>query len=765
MAARSKVTSKNRANRLHTSLWIFFGFLILVFVGIGSAFGVLLGYEYNLPPIQRLEDYQPDVITDVYSDNNQVIGELFLQRRIIVSYDEIPAYLQLALLATEDRQFYEHSGINYFSIIRAVFKDVMRLHFPPGRGASTITQQLARMLIDRYEVTLDRKLKEVLIAWKIEELYSKQQILTLYCNLHNMGHGIYGVAAAADSYFGKQLEDLTLEECAVIAGLPRSPARYSPRTHPEAALARRNLVLDGMAADHMISQELAAEAKSKPLILSHRARNDMGFAPHFLEWVRRHLASRYSTDEIWRKGLQVYTTLDAEMQKASYKALGNGLRNYDKNRGWRGSIENILSESSDSLAAYAHPSWRYAFRPENIVVGLVEGIGDKEAAIRVGNYRGTIDPKGIAWTRAESPKDILKPGDLAYFKIVSLDDAQKTLTVALEQRPEVEGAVIILENSTGEIKAMVGGYDFQESEFNRATQAMRHVGSTFKPLVYSTAFEKGMVPDSTVLDAPLSITNDIGEIYKPSNYDGEFKGQISLRQALTESRNIPAVRVATLVGIGNVVHMGRRFGLSGKLDPYPSLALGTGEATPLEMASAFTVFPNLGIQAEPYFVRKIEDYDGVIKEERMPQIRPVLKPEIAAVMLDLLQNVVQNGTAQKAKSLGRPLGGKTGTTQNFTDAWFIGFTPSITAAVWIGYDAEKVLGNKQSGSVVALPIWIECMQEILKDKPIEQFASVKLTGQITDESSGSAPLNRKRLFIEDLPTPPPSSAKEDSQEQ
>jgi penicillin-binding protein 1A len=621
------------------------------------------------------------------------------------------------------------------------------------------------MLIDRYEVTLDRKIKEVLIAWKIEKLYSKQQILTLYCNLHGMGHGIYGVAAAADSYFGKQLKDLSLEECALIAGLPRSPARYSPRTHPQAALARRNLILDGMAAEHMISQELADEAKNRPVVLKHRAQSDTGFAPHFLEWVRRYLANRYSTDEIWRKGLQVYTTLDVRMQKAAYNALGNGLRNYDKNRGWHGSIENILEKSSDSLAAYSHPAWRYAFRPGDIVVGLVEGIGEKEAAIRVGKYRGTIDSKGIAWTRAGSPEEILKPGDLAYFKIVSLDDVKETFTVTLEQRPEVEGAVIILDNRTGEIKAMVGGYDFEESEFNRATQAMRQVGSTFKPFVYATAFEKGMVPDSTVLDAPVSFRDALGRYWKPSNYDGEFKGQISLRQALTESRNIPAIRVASLVGIKNVVHMARRFGLSGRLDPYLPLALGACEATPLEMASAFTVFPNLGIRAEPYFVRKVEDYDRVVKEKRTQQIHPVLEPEIAAVMLDLLQNVVQNGTAQRAKSIGRPLGGKTGTTDDFTDAWFIGFTPSITAAVWVGYDNNKTLGNKQSGSVVALPIWIECMKEILGNQPIEQFASVELTDPISYESSGSDPLNRKPLFVEDLPSPSPATTNEDHQEQ
>lgn len=463
--------------------------------------------------------------------------------------------------------------------------------------------------------------------------------------------------------------------------------------------------------------------------------------------------------------MQVYTTLDVEMQKAANKALSDGLRAYDKRRGWRGPIENILSKSSNSLATYAHPSWREPFHQDDTVVGLVEGIGDKEAAIRVGTYRGTISSRGIAWTRAKSPGDILKPGDLAYFKIVSMDDEHKTISVALEQRPEVEGAVIIIQNSTGEIKAMVGGNDFQESEFNRATQAMRQVGSTFKPFVYSTAFEDGMDPDSMVLDAPISFRDKLGRTWSPSNYDRKFKGQITIRQALTESRNIPAVRIASLVGIKNVVHMARRFGLSGRLDPYLPLALGACEATPLEMASAFTVFPNLGVQADPYFIRKVEDYDGATKEERIPRVHPVLKPEIAAQILDILQNVVQHGTAQKAKSLRRPLGGKTGTTDNFTDAWFIGFTPSLTAAVWVGYDEKKALGNGQTGSQVALPIWIECMQEILKNKRVEQFASVELADQAPYESSGSDVQGRKRLFIEDLPSPPPATTDEDNQNQ
>jgi penicillin-binding protein 1A len=756
MALQNKVSFRNRVKGLPIGLWICFGFLILVSIGIGSAFGIMLGYEYNLPRIERLEDYHPDVITDVYSDDNSVVGQFAIEKRIVVSYDEIPSYLQLAIIAFEDAQFYNHSGINYFAIIRAVVKDFIRQSYPLGKGASTITQQLSRMLLGRYEKTWDRKIKEVLVAWKIEKQYTKQQILTLYANLHIMGPGIYGVAAAADYYFGKNLEDLTLEECAMIAALPNNSVRYSPRLNPKAALTRRNFIIGRMAEENMISPELAAKAKARPMVLRIRSRDDTGIAPHFLEWVRRHLADRYSTDEIWRKGLQVYTTLDSRMQKAAYRALSNGLRNYDKTRGWRGPIENILVESSDSLSAYTHSSWKYTFRPEDIVVGLVEGIGDKEAAIRVGQYRGTLNSKEIAWTGAKSPEEILKPGDLAYFKIVSLDDEQKKLTASLEQHPEVEGAIVILENGTGEIKAMVGGYDFEESEYNRATQATRQVGSTFKPIVYSTAFEMGMVPDSTVLDAPFSYIDDLGRPWKPSNYDGEFKGQITLRQALTESRNIPAIRIASLLGIENVVKMGRRFGLrKGAMEPYLPLAIGACEATPLEMASAFTVFPNLGIQAEPYFIRKVEDYDGVTKEEQRPQIHSVLKPEIAAVMLDLLQNVVQNGTAKKAKALERPLGGKTGTTNSFTDAWFIGFTPSITAAVWVGYDEDKVLGSRQTGSEVALPIWIECMREILKDKPVEQFASMELGSRIFDESSGSAPLDRDRLFIEDLPSSPP----------
>jgi len=736
-------------------LLIIYGLFILIFLAVGAFLGTLLGYEYNLPKIESLEDYRPDVITDVYSDDNKVIGEFAVERRIVVPFEEIPPYLQLAILAAEDDQFYNHSGVNYFSLLRAAYKDIITMR--KSEGASTITQQLARMLLRAPEKTFDRKIKELLVTWKIEKQYSKRQILTLYCNQHYMGHGAYGVAAAADTYFGKELKDLTLEECAMIAGLPRNPGLYSPRLHPDAALARRNYIVDRMAAEKMITSKHAAEAKARPMILKPHIR-EMEIAPYFVEWVRQSLADRYTTDVIWRKGLRVYTTLNIDLQKAANKALQDGLRNYDKKHGWRGPLDNVLKMPSVSLDTYSHPDWRTPPHVGDIVIGMVQSTRESEASVKIGKYCATMGPREIAWTGAKLPAKILKAGDLAAFQIVSLDENKKTASVTLDQIPEVQGALISLQNSTGEIKTMVGGYDFESSEFNRATQAMRQVGSTFKPFVYSTAFERGMTPESTIIDSPISFTDGTGKVWRPVNYDGKFKGQITFRQALTESRNVPTIKVASLIGIKNVLVMARRFGLGGTMEPYLPLAIGACEATPLEMASAFTVFPNLGVQAKPYFIRKIEDYDHSKKEETFPKTTKILDPDIAEEMLGLLQNVVQSGTATAAKSLGRPLGGKTGTTNDFTDAWFVGFTPSITTAVWIGFDEKKTLGNREAGAVVALPIWIKYIAEILKDKPVEQFATAEITDQGLSESTDSALILHKKLFVEDLPGGSPSTS-------
>jgi penicillin-binding protein 1A len=751
----------NRRKRARLPWWLYglYGILIFFFALAGIAFGVLAGYEYNLPKIQSLEDFHPDVITDIYSDDNKVIGEFAIERRIIVSYEDIPAYLQLAILAAEDDKFFNHSGINYLSTLRAVYKDIISLK--REEGASTITQQLARMLMGNMEKTFDRKIKELLVAWKIEKRYSKQQILTLYCNQHYFGHGAFGVAAAADTYFGKELKDLSLEECAMIAGLPRNAGMYSPLLHPNAALSRRNYILSRMADEDMITPTAAAEAKAKPVLLKPRTRKT-DLAPYFIEWVRESLADRYTTDVIWRKGLRVYTSLNIEMQASADRALRDGLRSLDKKRGWRGPIDNVLKDPDTRLQTYSHPDWRTLIRPGDLTTGLVESIDDPQMTVRIGKYRAILGLKEIAWTKAKVPSEILKAGDLATFQITALDDVRKTASALLDQLPEVQGALITLDNATGEIKAMVGGYDFEVSEFNRATQAMRQVGSTFKPIVYSTAFEQGMNPEDLVLDAPLTFRDTLGRVWSPVNYDGKYKGRITLHQALIESRNVPTIRLAEQIGIKNVLVMARRFGLEGQMEPYLPLAIGSCEATPLEMATAFTVFPNLGIQPRPYFIRKIEDYDHAKKEQAEPKTRKVLEPDVADQTLKLLQDVVQNpsGTARAAKALNRPLGGKTGTTNDFTDAWFVGFSPSITTAVWVGFDSKKSLGDKEAGAVVALPIWMQFMQEILKGKPVEQFSNVEVLTESQSGVDAEGNADRpKKPFVSDLPGSVPAVKK------
>ena len=732
--------------KLPRLLVLLYGVMVLLFASAGMGFGVLAGYEYNLPRIQSLEDFRPDVITGVYSDDNKVIGEFAIERRIVVSHEEIPAQLQLAILAAEDDRFFHHSGIDYLATLRAVYRDVIALK--RDEGASTITQQLARMLMGNMEKTFDRKIKELLIAWKIEKQYSKQQILTLYCNQHYFGHGAFGVAAAADTYFGKELKDLTVDECAMIAGLPRNTSIYSPLLHPENGLARRNYILSRMVSEQMLSPETAARAKARPLLLKPRTRKT-DLAPYFIEWVRQSLADRYTTDVIWRKGLRVYTSLNIEMQHAANRAIREGLRSLDKRRGWRGPQLNVLSDPDVQLQTYSHPEWRSLLRPGDLVPGLIESVDDRHMTVRIGKYRATAGPKEIAWTKAKAPSEILKAGDLATFQITALDDVHKTATVMLDQIPEVQGALISLDNASGEIKAMVGGYDFETSEFNRATQAMRQVGSTFKPIVYATALEQGFSPESTILDQRITYRDTLGRVWSPDNYDLKFKGMITLHQALIESRNVPTVRLASQIGIKNVVVMARRFGLSGPMDPYLPLAIGSCDATPLEMATTFTVFPNLGFQPKPYFIRRIEDYDRAKKEQAEPKHHQILDPQIAAQMLALLEDVVQSpgGTARAAKSLNRPLGGKTGTTNDFTDAWFVGFSPSLTTAVWVGYDSKRSLGNNAAGAAVALPIWMQYMQEILKDKPVLEFPTVELLSDTTPASADEI----AKPIVSDLP--------------
>jgi penicillin-binding protein 1A len=687
--------------------------VILLTVAVaGAVIGLIFGYSFDLAEVRELENVRPDVISYVYADDSRPIGQFAIERRILIGYSQIPIRFKQAIIATEDQNFFKHSGIDFYRIARAALEDIFA--WRKAQGASTLTQQLSKLRLTSSEKTFERKIKDALFALQIEKHYSKEQILTFYSNQIYLGHGNYGVAAAADFYFSKTPDQLTLAECSLLAGMARSAIWYSPILHPDRALARRNLVLRRMQSEKYIDEALAEKTMKEPIVLNIRE-NTNSVAPYFVEMVRQNLEESYDTDEIWRKGLQIYSTINYEMQVAATESLRKGLRAFDKQKGWRKPQLNIL-DSGNSLSSYVHPDWSQNLHPGMVINGLVLDVDKEFADIRIGSYRARIGPKEIAWTKKKSPVNILRVGDVCAFEIQEVDPATLEMQVTLDQIPEVQGATAIIDNATGEIKAMVGGYDFGLSKFNRATQALRQTGSIFKPIVYSTAMEDGFKPDDIVLDEPISFGN-----WAPHNYDNEYKGPITIRKAIAESRNLPAVRIASKVGIKNIISMAHRFGITSEFQPYLPIALGANEVTLLEMTSAFSTFPNNGIRVKPYFIRRVEDYNGLQLQQHVPKISEVLSANVACDMLSLLQGVIQFGTSTRAKVLGRPLGGKTGTTNDYTDSWFIGFTPSLTAGTWVGYDTKKTLGPKITGSALALPIWIDFMQKILKGKPVEQF--------------------------------------------
>jgi penicillin-binding protein 1A len=497
--------------------------------------------------------------------------------------------------------------------------------------------------------------------------------------------------------------------------------KYSPINNPTGALTRRNLVLHQMMEEGKITTAEESSAKKSPLGLHVQyPRNDL--APYFFEDIRKYLEATYGTEAVHERGLRVYTTLNIKMQKAANQSIRDGLHTYERRHGWRGRLPNVLKDNLGKLDTYEDDDWRHPIEKGSYVTGLVLTADDKSATIKIGNYRALLAPSEIAWTGHKRISEVLLVGDLAQFSIQELRET--TARVQLEQQPAPQAAMLAIENATGEIKAMVGGYSFEDSKFNRATQAYRQVGSSFKVYVYADAVEKGASPFDTIVDAPFTAISG-GQPYSPHNYDEKFEGTITLRRALAGSRNVPAVKLAEKVGINSVVDMTRRFGITTSLPPYLPLALGAADMKLLEHVSAFTVFPNDGIRIDPHMIRRVTSYDGALLEESHPEVHDVLAPEVARTMTAMLEEVIQFGTAMRAKSINRPAGGKTGTTQDFTDAWFIGFTPQITAGVWTGYDDKQIsLGKKESGAQAALPMWIEFMQQGMAGIPVVDFANV-----------------------------------------
>jgi penicillin-binding protein 1A len=694
---------------------VLFGLLVLLSALIGATAGLLLVYTTDLPQVEQLEHYRPSSITELYDDQGRVIGSFALQRRVVASYNDFPPVLREALISIEDKDFYRHWGVNVWRIAGAAYRDIES--GGKVQGASTLTMQLARNLFLSPDRSFRRKIEEALLAIQIERRFTKEQIFTLYANQIFLGHGAYGFEAAAEYYFSKPAKELTLDEAALLAGLPKAPGLYSPINHPDRAIRRRNLVINAMLEDGKITAQQAIDARNQPVELKLQ-HDPNSLAPYFVEEIRRYLESKYGTDQVHEGGLRVYTSLDMDLQRAANHAVLDGLAAYERRHGWKNNLGNVLA-AKVTLASYQHPDWDDEPEADGYVHALVLTTAAGTATVKFGRYTAALLQPDAAWTKHKLA-DILKPGDIVYVKVLSLAPDGKA-RVSLEQDSGTQGALLAIDNGTGAIKAMVGGRDFEESKFNRATQALRQVGSSFKPYVYTAAIDQGAKPDDTVLDAPVTFETASGP-YIPHNYDEKFEGTITLRRALAQSRNIPALKIADGLGIKTVIDYAHRFGITSNMPPYLPVALGAAEVTLFEQTSAFSVFPNDGVRITPRYITKVTDYEGRVMEEDFPEVKDVISARTARIMTSMLREVVQHGTGMAAAGMKYPLAGKTGTTNDFTDAWFIGFSPAITTGVWMGYDEKKSLGARESGARAALPIWMDFMKVALAGKDAGSFA-------------------------------------------
>ena len=724
---------------------IVFAFLAAAALGVTS--GILFAYTGDLPQITALDNYNPSTITRLYSGQGQLIGEFATQRRVVVGYDDINPLLRNGIVATEDADFEKHIGLNFKRIVIAAATDIIERR--RALGASTITQQVARN-IDKFGLTkqklLERKVREWILALQIEKRYTKKEIFSIYCNQMYLGHGAYGVEAASRLYFNKTNKQLNLEEAALIAGIFQTPERQSPFVDMKRAVTRRNVVLQRMADEHYITQAEADEAKKKPIVTRGQPNQPPGIAPFFVEEVRKHLEKQYGAKVLYENGLTVTTTLDTRLQELGNRAIEHGLRTYDKRHGWRKPTRNVFVEKQ-TIDTARDERWNRPIVPGDTVPAVVVTAPKAGAArLRVGKYHADLTRDGYAWTYKTSADSLFKPGDIVDVAVGKVDEATQTLTVKLEQTPLAEAALIAIDNHTGQIKAMVGGWSFSRSKFNRSIQAMRQIGSTFKPIVYTAAIDRGYTPASIIIDNPVSYPQPVGEPYEPTNYDHEFLGPVTLRYALEESRNIPAIKMMDAIGPKTVVGYAKRFGFEEDFPPYLPIALGAGDATLIEVTSAYTTFPNQGVRMKPFMVLNVKDREGNLLEEGRSEPTEVIHADTAYVMTNMLRGVMTlRGTGARAAAMAStwPLAGKTGTVDENTDAWFIGFDPDITVGVWIGNDDKRrSLGTAEQGSLAALPMWMEFMQGYIagrddKDDPPDFQAPGNIVFLPVDQKTGA----------------------------
>ena len=697
---------------------------LLVALLVGALTGVAVAAAIHMPRVDALADYTPSLVTQLYARDGSVFATFARERRVMLKEGEIPLMLQRAVLASEDSNFFQHGGIDALGIARAALADLRA-----GKvveGASTITMQLSRTLFLSRERTWRRKVEEAFLAVELEKNYSKPQLLTLYLNLVNLGHGNYGVEAASRYYFGKPAAKLTLPEAATLVGIIPAPSRYSPYRTPEQVVKNRNRVVRRMLAEGFIDRRQHDEAVAQPLLVATQQAEKM-FAPYFSEDIRKHLEAKYGATALYEGGLQVRTTLDRQIQEAAEKAVRAGLLRLDHRRGWRGPIAHLDAADLDSQEL---PTWGQGEPvPGRWYQGVVLESKGAAAQVKVGDGVYTLDAKGIAWTRRTSPGSLLKRGDVAWFRLEALAETAKAkdakdakadaktdekpapeeapeLKIFLEQEPRMEAAAVVIEHRTGAVRAMVGGWDFDRNKFNRITQARRQVGSAFKPLVYGAALEAGWTPSDTLLDAPTYFRGGDGRMsYRPENYYKKHYGIVTLRRALEQSINVPAVKLWDLVGGKRVIDFAQRCGIRTRLPNYPSISLGAADLIPMELAAAFATIANQGVYIEPHPIERITGSDGQVLQQHFPATYSSTTPATAYVLTHMMEGVIDHGTAYELHDLPIDIAGKTGTTDDFSDAWFVGYTPRYTMLTWVGYDQKRSLGSGMSGAVAALPIW------------------------------------------------------------
>ena len=739
---RKKKPAKERSKFKKILMVSFLSILLICLTAgfIGAGF-IYFHFSKDLPDVRKLKDHQPSTITQIYSDKDEKIAEFYIEKRIIVSLENIPLALKQATLAVEDSNFYYHFGIDPKAIFRAFITNLKAGYVV--EGGSTITQQLTKTMFLSREKTLPRKIKEAILAVRLELVFSKDEILELYLNQIYYGHGTYGVEAAARTYFGKSVKELTIAECAMIASLPKAPNNYSPYRNPKKARKRRNHVIRRMADVSFITTEQAKTSLQEDFHLGE-VQEMLNKAPYFVEHVRRILENKFGSSKLYRAGLKVYTTLNMEMQESAQRAIKENLRNADKRYGYRGSLGTVDLSRGEIAVQNAMLKQNSFSEVQGIEIGstingTVMSVGETQAWVILGAEDGYLDIKNMNWARKPNPNvdgrwakikrpnEAIAAGDMIQVKVLGRKQDGSGWSLALEQEPEVEAALVSLDPLTGHVKSMIGGYDFYKSQFNRAVQAIRQPGSAFKPIIYAAAINEGFAPSSIIIDSPIIFKEkeDAFDKWKPVNFEEKFYGPTSLREALAHSRNVVTVKLMQKIGIKSSIRLARSLGISSNLEENLSIALGSSGMTLYELTSAYSAFANMGTLIKPAAIRSIESRSGEVLFSAVPETTQPITPGTAHIITSLMKSVIQNGTATKVRALKRPVAGKTGTTNNYVDAWFMGYTPELVTGVWVGKDKDEPLGRNETGSRVAIPIWLQFMQEALANQPKINFSVPK----------------------------------------